>query len=79
MRKQTMVANANREGGREIQTKKKRNVNAAGPEPKPQQAAQVQTHNQKTVGPVELRKFESLLWGEFRYGVSNHVLLPWKC
>ena len=72
MREQTMVANSNREGSREIEAKEKREVNAAGPEPKPEQATKVQAHDQKTVGQIELRNLPSSLWGEFRCRVSNH-------
>src|SRR5688572_5210211 len=53
MRKQSMVANADRKGSNEIKTEEENHIHSAGPEPKCKQACGVQHNYKKTVGPVK--------------------------
>ena len=57
MRKQTMVANADRKSSNEIETEEENDIDGARPEPKREQARSVQHNNKKTVGPVKTRIF----------------------
>lgn len=52
-----MVTDADRKSGEEVETEEESEIDWAWPEPKSEQASDVQHNNKKTVGPVQTRIF----------------------
>lgn len=61
MRKQTVVADAYGKSRREVQANKQTQIDRARPEPQPQETGGVQAHDQKGMGPIQLKTFKQIL------------------
>ena len=64
MRQQAVIADADRESRAEVETDEQKEIDWTRPEPEGKQTCRMQSHDKKTLGPVQLRDSKRLLFGD---------------